>query len=157
MALSDFERMIQLAEDVFASRTDTNQLSVDEKIIRRLQRIHPATISEYDDGNGPVVWILVIPTTFELMNMFLEKIISEKELYELTPLNTRYEALYLCSAMALPEYRGKGIAKRLTIQAIESIRKDHPIKSLFVWAFSTEGDALAEKVASLTGLPLKKR
>jgi GNAT superfamily N-acetyltransferase len=156
MALSNFERMMQLADEVFSSRTDPNQLSIDEKVIKRLQLIHPATMSEYDDGNGPAVWILVIPTTLNLMERFLEKKISEKELYELTPLKTKYEALYLCSAMTLQEYRGKGIAKKLIIQAIENIKKDHPIKSLFVWAFSKEGDALAERVAILTELPLKK-
>jgi GNAT superfamily N-acetyltransferase len=157
MSLSNFERMIQLADDVFASRTDSNQLSVNEEVIRHLQQIHPATVSEYDDGNGPAVWILVIPTTLDLMNRFLENKISEKELYELTPLHIQYEALYLCSAMVLPEYRRKGIAKRLGIEAIEAIKKDHPLKSLFVWAFSKEGDALAKKIASLTGLPLKKK
>jgi len=156
MALSNFERMMQLADEVFSSRTDPNQLSIDEKVIKRLQLIHPATMSEYDDGNGPAVWILVIPTTLNLMERFLEKKISEKELYELTLLKTKYEALYLCSAMTLQEYRGKGIAKKLIIQAIENIKKDHPIKSLFVWAFSKEGDALAERVAILTELPLKK-
>ncbi|HTC00425.1 MAG TPA: hypothetical protein VK705_07060 [Ferruginibacter sp.] len=148
--------MMQLADEVFSSRTDPNQLSIDEKVIKRLQLIHPATMSEYDDGNGPAVWILVIPTTLNLMERFLEKKISEKELYELTLLKTKYEALYLCSAMTLQEYRGKGIAKKLIIQAIENIKKDHPIKSLFVWAFSKEGDALAERVAILTELPLKK-
>ena len=128
--------MIQLADDFFATRTDPNQLSVDEKVIERLQNIHPSTMSEYDDGNGPVVWILVIPTTVELMNRFLANAISEKELFELTPLNTKYEALYLWSALVLEEYRNKGIATKLTVEAIECIRKDHPIKSLFVWAFS---------------------
>ena len=54
MALSNFERMIQLAEDVFDSRSDPDQLSVDESVIKRLQSIHPATVTEFDDGNGPV-------------------------------------------------------------------------------------------------------
>jgi GNAT superfamily N-acetyltransferase len=91
------------------------------------------------------------------MNRFLENKISEKELYERTPLNIPYEALYLCSAMVLPEYRRKGIAEKLTLKAIESIRKDQPIKALFVWAFSKEGEALAEKIAARTGLPLKNK
>ncbi len=149
--------MIQLADDVFASRTDPNQLSVDEKIIERLKRIHPATVSEFNDGTGPAAWILVFPTTLDLMKMFIESKITEKGLFDLTPLNSSYEALYLCSAMVFQEYRGKGIAKKLTIQAVESIKKDHPIKSLFVWAFSKEGNSLAENVSHLTRLPLKKR
>ncbi len=139
MALSNFERMIRLAEDVFDVKNDVNQLSIDEKVIKRLQSLHPSTISEYDDGNGPVVWILVIPTTLDLMNRFINKSITEQELLDLTPLDISYEAIYLCSAMVLPEFRNKGIAKKLTLEAIESIKKQHPIKSLFVWPFTKRG------------------
>ena len=157
MAKSNLERMIKMAEDVFDVRNDPNQLSVNEKVIKRLHEIHPATVSEFDDGKGPAVWILLFPTTTELMNKFLANKINEQELFDQTPLKSKYEALYLCSAMVLPEYRRKGIAKRLTLKAIETIRKDHPLKSLFVWAFSKEGEALAEDIAKETKLPLKKR
>jgi ribosomal protein S18 acetylase RimI-like enzyme len=157
MAKSNFERMIELAEEAFDVRNDPDQLSVNEKVIERLQKMHPATVSEYDDGKGPVCWILGIPTTTELMNKFLACEISEKQLFEQTPMKGSYEAIYLCSAMVLKEYRNKGIATKLTLDAIESIRKDHPIKILFVWAFSKEGDSLAEKISLKTGLPLKKR
>jgi ribosomal protein S18 acetylase RimI-like enzyme len=148
--------MIQLAEDSFAARKDPDQLDVDEKVIERLQSLHPATLSEHND-NGPVVWILVIPTTNELMKKFLAEEISEKELFYNTPVGKKYEALYLCSAMVLPEYRRKGIAKRLTVDAINKIRKDHKIKTLFVWPFSKEGQALSDEVALRTSLPIFKR
>jgi predicted GNAT family acetyltransferase len=157
MSLSNFERMIQLADEVFASKNDPNQLDVNPEVLDHLQKIHPATVSQYDDGNGPVAWILLIPTTLELMNLFLENKISEKELYELTPLNTTYEALYLCSAMVLEEFRRKGIAKKLTLHAVEEIRKDHPITALFVWTFSNEGLMGSEALAKLLSLPLYKR
>lgn len=157
MAVSNYERMIELADKVFSSRTDPDQLNMDENVMEHLQLIHPATISEYDDGNGPVCWILCIPTTLDLMNQFINKEISEKELYELTPLNTKYEAIYLCSALLLEEFRGKGIAQRLGIKAIENIKIDHPIKALFFWSFSKEGEKLADKASGLMGLPLYKR
>jgi hypothetical protein len=89
--------------------------------------------------------------------MFINQKISEKELYELTPLNTKYEAIYLCSALLLEEFRGKGIAQGLAVKAIESIKIDHSIKALFFWAFSKEGEKLAEKLSGLIGLPLYKR
>jgi hypothetical protein len=130
---------------------------VNENVMEHLQLIHPDTISEYDDGNGPVCWILCIPTTLDLMTQFINKEISEKELYELTPLNTKYEAIYLCSALLLEEFRGKGIAQRLGINAIENIKIAHSIKALFFWSFSKEGEKLADKVAGLMGLPLYKR
>jgi ribosomal protein S18 acetylase RimI-like enzyme len=157
MALSNFERMLRLAGDVFDVKNDPSQLDVNEKVMKRLLRLHPATMSEYNDGKGPVVWILVIPTSLDLMNRFLNKKITEQEILDLTRPDTSYEAIYLCSALVLEEYRRKGIARKLTLEAIESIRKKHPIQSLFVWPFSTGGDALAKSIASLTGLPLKVR
>lgn len=157
MALSNFERLIQLADEVFAVKTDPNQLDVDQDVIAKLRKMHPATLSEYDDGNGPVAWILVIPTTTDLMNRFLEHDISEKELFELTPTDVVCDSLYLCSALVLEEYRRQGIAMKLTVEAIESIRKIHPLKALFIWAFSKEGDLSSEKIARITSLPLYKR
>jgi hypothetical protein len=157
MSKSNFERLIQLSDEVFSSRTDPDQLNVNETVMEHLQLIHPNTISEYDDGNGPVCWILCIPTTLDLMNQFINKKISERELYELTPLNAKYEAIYMCSALLLEEFRGKGIAQGLAIKAIEGIQLGHSIKALFLWAFSKEGEKLAEKIAGLTGLPLYKR
>ena len=149
--------MIQLADQVFATKNDPSQLDVNQEVIEHLQRIHPATVSEFDDGNGPVAWVLLIPTTLDLMNRFLENKISEKELFELTPFDSTFEAVYLCSALVLEEYRRKGIAKQLALNAIESMRKDHPLKSLFVWAFSKEGDLGSETIARLISLPLYKR
>ena len=157
MPLSNFERMIQLADEVFATKTDPNQLDISEAVIERLHRLHPATVSEFDDGNGPVAWVLLIPTTLDLMNQFLDGRISEKELFELTPPDITYEALYLCSALVLEEFRRKGIAKQLALNAIESIRKDHPLKALFVWPFSKEGDLASDALARLSSLPLHKR
>jgi len=157
MPKSNFERMIQLSDEVFSSRIDPDQLNINENVMEHLQLIHPDTISEYDDGNGPVCWILCIPTTLDLMTQFINHKISERQLYELTPLNTKYEAIYLCSALLLEEFRGKGIAQGLAIKAIESIKLDHSIKALFLWAFSKEGEKLAEKISGLIGLPLYKR
>ena len=157
MALSNYERIIQLSDEVFSSRTDPDQLNVDEKVMERLELIHPNTLSEFDDGNGPVCWILCIPTTLDLMSKFIDQKISERELYELTPLNTKYETIYLCSALLLEEFRGKGIAQKLAVQALENIKTDHKIKALFFWAFSKEGEKLAEKLSGLMGLPLYRR
>lgn len=157
MGISNFERMLQLADDVFAVKNDPDQLDVNQDVLDQLRRIHPATVSEFDDGHGPVAWVLLIPTALGLMDQFLNHSISEKELYEQTPLDATYEAIYLCSAMVLEEYRRKGIARQLTLKAIDSIRKDHPIKVLFVWSFTSEGDLTADTISQITSLPLLKR
>ncbi len=157
MSLSNLERLIKLADEVFAVKSDPSQLDVDADVRNRLLRMHPVTLSEYNEGNGPCAWVLLIPTTIDLMNRFVSGEITEKELYELTPLDIPYEAIYLCSALVLDEYRRKGIAKKLALDAIEEIQKKHPLKAAFVWAFSPEGDRAAEVIAQQAGLPLFKR
>ena len=157
MSSNNLERMIQLAEDVFAVKSDPDQLDVDQEVMERLKRIHHASVSEMDYGNGPVAWLILIPTTMDLMHRFLAEEITEKQLFELTPLDVKYDSIYLCSGLVLEEYRRKGIIRQLALSTIEDIQKDHPIKELFVWAFSREGDLGAEAIAHLTQLPLYKR
>lgn len=157
MIKNNFQRLVELADEVFAYKDDPEQLSVNPQVLEKLHQIHPFTLSDFSDENGPVLWLLVIPTTMDLMHRFINKEISEKELFELTPLNVKYEALYLCSALILEEYRRKGITLQLLLEAIEAIKQDHPLACLFVWPFTKEGDKLAEKVAQLTGMPLYRR
>ena len=154
---SNFERMIALATDTFAVQNDPQQLDVDEEIIARLQHLHAATVSEYSEGNGPLIWVLLIPTTHQLMQDFLHKKIGETELLEQTPPGSTYHALYLCSALTLPEYRNQGLTKKLTLKAIQEIRAAHPIDTLFVWNFSQEGEALSHTIAREVNLPLLER
>lgn len=153
----NLERMIRLAGEFFNTKDDPNQISVNKRTISRLRRIHPSTMSERCDKNGPIAWVLVVPTTHKVMEKFIAKEINEQELLQKTPLRAEYDALYLCSALVLPEHRGKGLAKRLLARAVRSIQKQHPIKYLFFWAFSVEGERLAASVAKKLRLPLLQR
>jgi GNAT superfamily N-acetyltransferase len=154
---NNLERMIQLADEFFSVKSDPSQISVNGRVLARLRHIHPGTISEKSASKGPVAWVLVIPTTQAIMDQFILKKITERELYKKTPLHAEYNSIYLCSALVLPEYRGKGLAKKLMIKAIKSIQKDHPVQNLFSWAFSAEGKRLAASVARELSLPLFKR
>ena len=149
--------MIRLAEEFFDMKNDPEQISVDGESMARLKEIHPATLSEEKDENGPIAWILVIPTAHALMEAFVQGEINERELLDRTLPGGAYDALYLCSALVLPEHRGKGLARRLTSRAIGAIRHDHPLRSLFYWSFSAGGDSLAASVARECGLPLYRR
>ncbi len=91
------------------------------------------------------------------MEQFLLNAINEQQLLDRTPVNTEYEAIYLCSALVLPEYRNKGIAKKLSIDGISSMQKENPVEFLFVWPFSKEGEILADRIAQATGLELRKK
>ncbi len=157
MAGDNRERMVKLAEDFFRTKDDPDQIPVDQDVIVRLRSLHPATVTEERTEDGPIAWILVIPTTRGIMNEFITAKISERDLLAKTPAGVAYDALYLCSALVLPEYRGKGLARRLTAQAIDAIRRDHPIGALFFWSFGNEGEKLAATAASDSHLPLFER
>ena len=154
---NNLERMIQLAEDFFAAKSDPSQISVTPGVMRRLKKIHPATITERRTAGGPVAWILILPTTKILMEQFISKKINERELYKKTPIHKKYDSIYLCSALVLPEHRGRGLAKKMMIKAITSVQKDHPVQALFYWAFSAKGKKLALSVSRELSIPLFRR
>lgn len=154
---SNYERLIRLAEQTFDAKNDPEQLNMTEADRAQLARLHPATMSQEADADGPVAWMLVFPTTRVLMERFLTGEIGERQLLHDTPLDIRYEAVYLCSALVLTEYRGRGVARRLARAALRAIMNDHPIDTLFIWPFSNEGDRLASSLAEEFNLPLFRR
>lgn len=154
---NNHQRLLRLADEVFAVRSDPEQLNVDEAVLERLRRMHPASVQEEATAEGPVAWLLLIPTTAALMQQFVAERITERELYERTPEHGPYEAVYLCSGLVLPEWRRQGIAGRLAMRAIEAMRRDHPIAALCSWAFTPEGRAAARALALHCGLPLHER
>src|SRR3972149_5058917 len=97
----NLDRMIKLAVEFFETKNDPEQISINRKTIKRLKRIHPASMMEKRNKKGPVAWMLVIPTTRDLMKKFISKKINEQELLMKTPVRTKYNALYLCSALVL--------------------------------------------------------
>jgi len=153
----NLERMITLADEFFEAKRDPMQISVDEETMAALKRIHPSTMGEIANADGPVAWVLVIPTTEKLMREFISKKINEHQMLQKTLPGMKYDALYLCSALVLPEERGKGLATGLLIKSITSIKKKHSIKYLFYWGFSVEGKKLASAVAKEFALPLFAR
>jgi hypothetical protein len=153
----NFKRMMALVTEFFDARNDPDQISVTPDEQKKLHDIHPATLSELANEDGPIVWILLVPTTNDIMQQFLSEAISEKQLLQETPTGASYDAIYLCSASVLPELQRKGLAKQVSLEAIAAIRKDHPIKSLFYWPFSGAGKALARSLARETGMELRER
>jgi hypothetical protein len=150
------ERMLKLVDEVFAVRTDPEQIDVDEDVLEKLRMLHPATVSEYND-DGPAAWLLIFPTTLENMKKFLSNEITEKQLLEKTFPGETFDAIYLCSVVVLEEYRRKGIAGKMALDAIEKIKGNHPIRYLYAWIFTEEGRTWAEDIARKSGLPLKEK
>ena len=150
----NFKRMMLLIDEVFATRNDPNQIQVTNQDIEKLKLIHPMTLSEVVNESGPIIWLLVIPTTSEIMNDFLANKISEKQLLTLTPLHIKYNVLYLCSVTTLPEFCGKGKTFELCLNTIAGIANENQLEYLLVWPFTKAGEALAVKLANASGLKL---
>lgn len=157
MGESNFDRMMQLVDQFFDVKSDPDQLAVDQQVLERLIQIDPSSRVEISNEDGPIAWILLIPTTGELMKVFTEGGITEQQLFDQTPVGVQYDSIYLCSAIVLPEFRRKGITRNATIAAIREISSRHPVTSLFLWAFSSEGINLARSIARELGLPLHTR
>ncbi|MGA7160236.1 MAG: hypothetical protein WBZ48_04495 [Bacteroidota bacterium] len=157
MESENLTRMIELADEFFDAKSDPMQISVNAETMVQLKKIHPGTMTEKRNKKGPIAWAMVIPTTVGVMRQFTSKQINEKDLLSITPLKIKYEALYLCSALVLPEYRGRGVATSLVVKAVKGIQRKHPIKYLFYWEFSVEGKKLARAIAKEFSLPLYKR
>lgn len=153
----NLERMIRLADEFFDYKNDPEQIVVDELVMDKLHALDPASLTQEANEDGPIAWILVIPTTEAVMREFIEGRIGERQLLEKTLPGESYDAVYLCSALVLPEYRKKGVATRLTLRAIKEIMSRHSIRWLFYWAFSDEGKRLAESVGKGVGLPALRR
>ncbi len=149
--------MIRLAEEFFDAKNDPEQIAVDEAVMEKLRALDAASLGEEHDDQGPIAWVLAIPTTEAVMRRFLQGAISERQLLDETKAGQVYDAIYLCSALVLPEHRQRGIAKKVTLKSIREICTRHPIKNLFYWPFSEEGRKLAESVAALAQLPLLGR
>jgi hypothetical protein len=154
---SNFERMLALIDETFATRNDPGQIQVSRTQMKKLQAIHPATLSEMSNENGPLIWVLLIPTVKNIMQEFLQNKISEAQLLKKTKPGQKYDCIYLCSATSLPEARAKGQTKALCVKAIQDICKDHPVDTLFAWPFTKEGGSLADKIAGEVGMTLLKK
>ncbi len=132
--------MAALAEQFFHTQEDPDQLVVNEEVMDRLLAIHPRTLNQEATADGPICWILLIPTTSALMEEFLAGKIGERELLNRTTPGGSYEAIYLCSALVLPEHRSGGVARRVSVAAIIAssapsalARASGPIPTCIAW------------------------
>ncbi len=151
---TNYQRLIQLAEETFHASEDSEQISMTAADRAQLERLHPACMRERRIDGEPVAWMLLFPTTTALMECFLAGRIGERRLLHDTPVGAEYPSVYICSALVLEEFRARGIARELASAALREIRARHPICALFIWPFSAEGESLAHSIAREAGLPL---
>jgi hypothetical protein len=140
------DETIRIAENFYGTAEDPNQIPIKRESYYKFQKLSPKTILYTLNGNGdPISWTMVLPTSKALMERFLEGAISERELLDLSQPAEKYEAIYLCSAFTIPEYRNKGHAMELLRESINAIPKVDDVE-YFAWPITEEGRRMTKKL-----------
>lgn len=150
------KKMLVLAEAFFGTAQDSSQIPITRLSFEKLQALHSKTVVYRLIGSEPVSWVVVLPTSRELASKFLAGQISERDLLEMTVPVSTYEALYLCAAFTVPEYRRKGYAVRLFREALDSIPQVSNAL-LFAWPYSEEGRLLIGELEVILGRAILRR
>ena len=151
------QKMDVIAEEIFGTQNDPSQISVTKESGDKLSAITPNWIEyELDERGDPIAWVVILPTTKELAEKFLNKEINERELLDLTKWQEKYSAIYLCAAITVPEHRRKGLALKLFKQAIAKISKTDNY-SLFAWPMGDGVEGLNQKLENDLGVKIKIR
>jgi hypothetical protein len=147
------EKMLDITERFFGTANDPNQMPITKGSFYKLQELHPKTVIYKIENGEPISWVVVLPTSDGLAKKFLKGEINERELLDMTKPQEQYEALYLCAAFTIPEYRRRGYVIEMLEEAIDSIPHTANVK-LFSWPYSKEGRLLVEKLSAVLGVKI---
>lgn len=154
-ALVEYSKRV--SESFFGTHQDPEQIPITKESEQKLLALHPDTILYcVDDVGNARGWVIAVPTTVTLMQQFVCSTITEKELFDQTKIGDAFDALYLCSAFVMPEHRRTGCATAMCVEAVKRISGGKPME-LFYWAFSKEGEMLAQAVSKKFGVTLHAR
>ncbi len=135
-------KTFKIAEQFYGSESHPDHIPIKAESAAKLDSISDNWFNcAFDDNNEPISWIVVIPTSIALMKDFITAKITEKQLFDSTSIATPQEALYLCSAFTIPEYRRQGLAMRLILETIGQFEQSGT-KELFAWIYSPEGEQM---------------
>lgn len=139
------DKILNISEQFFGTVNDPEQIPITEGSNFKLHKLHPKSFIYKLENGEPISWVVVVPTSKELMDKFLRSEISEKELLDMSEPQKEYGALYLCAAFTVPEYRRKGYAVEMFEEAVNSI--PHTADAdLFTWPVSPEGEKMIERL-----------
>ncbi len=138
--------MTAIGEQIFETEEDNTQSKASVENCLGISNIDKYCYLSVKEGDRNIAWTIVLPTSKENMDKFLNKEITEAELSEYSKDNPSFECLYFMVAVTVPEYRGKGLATFLFEEQIKYFIGKYQINNFFGWIFSEEGKALSEKL-----------
>jgi ribosomal protein S18 acetylase RimI-like enzyme len=140
----------QIRESVvefFGTDSDPTQLHPTDETRRKYYELHPHAVVYEATPEGILMgWVSGFPTTRESMDQFLSRAINEQELFGQTEKLGRPQFVYMQTALVLPDYRNQGLGFRLSKEFIQNFLDENPACQFYIWEFSPEGKALADKL-----------
>lgn len=150
------KRGMEIAGEIFPASVGPDQMQATEENFQKLKSLNPNSIL-YDIRDGEIAgWAVVVPTSRELMEKFVNREIGEQAVLDLAEKQDSYPALYVCAAAVVPAYRRRGVAMNLVQEAIARMPLE-PRHELYAWTTSPEGVALIEKLQQQTGTVVRIR
>ena len=151
LSSAQVQKILEIAEGFYGTSTDPEQIPINKESFDKLMSLHQETIKLKTgiDGN-PLSWVVVIPTNKEIMNLFLEGKITEKELFDRAVVEKSFETLYLCSVFTVTKHRNKGLATELLLDSIKEFASDDSVQ-LYAWIYSKEGESLVNQLKKQLG------
>lgn len=134
-----FDQVDRSARDFFNLDEDPTQISADMKTYEYSVEIGGITVSAIENDKL-LGWCFAFPTNRVLMNQFLDRTLTEKELLWCTKKDENYDAIYLCAAYVYEEYRKRGLGLKLVKKCLEPLLKEGVC--IFYEPYSDEGQRL---------------
>lgn len=157
MDQNTLKQIFRLAEDVFGTATDPDQIPPTPEYRAKIDRLHPESTAYRLDENGHVIgFVFVVPTTKAIMDRFLKGEITERAILDLTHPQAVYDALYLCAVYVDPRHRRQGLATAMFRELLSKLPFSRDA-TLFYWPFTEHGERLAQALEKQTGKRLLKR
>lgn len=151
-----FTKMDSIAERVFGMANDPDQIPVSQETDDKLLKLHPKSFVFKEENGEPISWVVVVPTSIELANRFLGGEITEREMFALSEPQKEYGALYLCSAITVPEKQRRGYAVELFKEAIAGIPHVVDVK-IFAWPISEKGELLLQRLEKELAITIERK
>ncbi|OGM94767.1 hypothetical protein A2524_02660 [Candidatus Wolfebacteria bacterium RIFOXYD12_FULL_48_21] len=153
------DEMLRTGTEFFGVFNDPTEIASSWENYEKISLLYSSAYKFKTDAHGKLLgWTVVIPTSRELANDFIERRITEKELLEKTDTSTAQNALYLFVAFIVPEYRKKGYAKNMFLEQIKEAAGDK-LKEvlLFAWPVTEEGGKTMDAIERNLGVEILRR
>ena len=146
----DLEAAFEMAKREFPTDSDPNLTNLDTTSFEWDLKTIPSLWRLAYVGTNLAGYIYMLPSSLEIMESFAKGELNEAQVFEqLRERDTLYrESIYIAAVVVDKECRGRGLAKELIMEAVNSAAleygRDIPF---YYWPYSKEGASLFSRMA----------